>query len=51
MEMRIGFSSMAYEIEEKIKICQKLRFNHIEVGIDNLEDWNYLYQNKDELKK
>ncbi|MEJ8554120.1 sugar phosphate isomerase/epimerase family protein [Tepidibacter sp. Z1-5] len=42
---------MAYEIKEKIKICQKLRFNHIEVGIDNLEDWNYLYQNKDELIK
>lgn len=42
---------MAYEIKEKIEICKKLRFNHIEVGIDNLEDWNYLYRNKDELTK
>lgn len=51
MDMRIGFSSMAYEIKEKIKICEKLGFNHIEVGIDNLEDWNYLYHNKDEFIK
>ncbi|WFD09572.1 sugar phosphate isomerase/epimerase family protein [Tepidibacter hydrothermalis] len=42
---------MAYEIKEKIKICKKLGFNHIEVGIDNLEDWDYLYHNKDELIK
>ncbi|CAH2212300.1 sugar phosphate isomerase/epimerase family protein [Tepidibacter aestuarii] len=42
---------MAYEIKEKIKLCQKLRLNHIEVGIDNLEDWNYLYQTKDEFTK
>ncbi len=42
---------MAYQIKEKIKICQKLKFNHIEVGIDNLEDWDYLYHNKDEFTK
>jgi sugar phosphate isomerase/epimerase len=51
MGVRIGLSAMAYEIREKIGVCQKLKLNHIEVGIDNLEDWNYLYQNKDELIK
>ncbi|SHJ90788.1 sugar phosphate isomerase/epimerase family protein [Tepidibacter formicigenes] len=49
--MKLGISAMAYDIKEKIDICKELGFNHIEVGIDNLEDWDFLYEEKEELKK
>lgn len=42
---------MAYDIKEKIEICKELKFNHIEVGIDNLEDWNFLYEQIEKLKR
>lgn len=49
--MRIGISSMYFELNEKILICKELGFNHIEVGIDNLKDWDFLFEQKENLKK
>ncbi|SHH28323.1 sugar phosphate isomerase/epimerase family protein [Tepidibacter thalassicus] len=49
--MKLGISAMAYDIKEKIEICKELKFNHIEVGIDNLEDWNFLYEQIEKLKR
>lgn len=49
--MRFGISAMYFELGEKINICKELGFNHIEVGIDNLNEWDFLYDQKENLKK
>ena len=49
--MKIGISTMAKNVKEKIRICKELSFNHLEIGIDNFEDWNYVKDSYCDLKR
>ena len=40
--MKLGISALAKDLKAKIEICKNMGFNHIEIGIDNLDDWKYI---------
>ncbi len=42
---------MALDLKEKIKICKEIGFNHIEVGIDHLEEWEFVYEEKESIQR
>ena len=48
--MRLGIQSLAFELEEKIYICKNEGLNHIEIGIDNLDEYEILFEHIDEIK-
>ena len=50
--MKIGISSLLFNLEEAIEICKKEKIiNHIEVGIDNIEECNILLKYKEIFKQ
>ena len=50
--MRIGVSCLSKDIETAIDICKKSKvFNHIEIGIDNLSECEFLKKYSDEISK
>jgi len=50
--MKIGISALSFNIEEALDICEKIdEIKHIEIGIDNLEEYKGLYKYKDRIKK
>ena len=50
--MKIGISSLLFNLEEAIEICKNEKIiNHIEVGIDNIEECNTLLKYKEIFKQ
>ena len=49
--MKIGISALMFNLEEALNICEKnKKINHIEVGLDNLEDIDILKKYKNRIK-
>ena len=45
--MKIGISALPFNLEEALDICEKnKKIDHIEVGLDNLEDAEVLKKYK-----
>ena len=49
--MKIGLSALTHELETAISICKNNHLNHIEVGIDNIEDCEILEKYIDMIKE
>ena len=50
MNMNLGISALIYNLNEAIDICSKFKeINHIEIGIDNLQECNELHKYKQKL--
>ena len=50
--MKVGISSILFNLEEAIEICKNEKIiNHIEVGIDNIEECNILLKYKEIFKQ
>ncbi|OPJ55805.1 sugar phosphate isomerase/epimerase family protein [Alkalithermobacter paradoxus] len=49
--MKLGISSMAWDLDSKIYICKEIGFDHIEVGIDCEDDFEFIYSNLEKIKK
>ncbi|MGL4802839.1 MAG: sugar phosphate isomerase/epimerase family protein [Cetobacterium sp.] len=50
--MKLGISALGFNIEKALEICEEIKeINHIEIGIDNLEDCKVIAQHKDKLEK
>lgn len=48
--MNIGIPTLLFNIEEALKLCKKIDcINHLEIGIDNIDDCNKLYKYKEEI--
>lgn len=49
--MKIGISALTFNLEKALNICEKnKKINHIEVGLDNLEDIDILKKYKNQIK-
>jgi sugar phosphate isomerase/epimerase len=49
--LRLGISSLSFELRDKIYMCKSEGLNHIELGIDNLGEYEILYDYINEIKK
>lgn len=50
--IRIGISSLIFNINEALEICNKNKeINHIEIGIDNISDCELLKKYAETIKK
>jgi len=50
--MKLGVSALLFNLDEAIEICRKFdKINHIELGLDNLDECFKLYKYKDEFEK
>ena len=49
--MKIGISALPFNLEEALDICEKnKKIDHIEVGLDNLEDAEVLKKYKAKIE-
>ena len=50
--MRLGISALLFNIDEALELCKQIDYiNHIEIGIDNLDECLILKKYKDEFRK
>jgi sugar phosphate isomerase/epimerase len=49
--VKLGVSSLSFELKDKIYMCKSEGLNHIELGIDNLDEYEILYDYIDEINK
>ena len=50
--MRIGISALTFNLKEALKICENNKeINHIEIGIDNINDCEEVKKYEKEIKK
>lgn len=50
--MRLGISALLFNIDEALELCKQIDYiNHIEIGIDNLDECLILNKYKDEFRK
>lgn len=50
--MRLGISSLLFNLDEALELCKDIkRIEHIEVGIDNLDECLKLCSYKDKFNK
>lgn len=50
--MKIGISTLLFNIEEALELCNKIdKINHLEIGIDNLSECEALYKYKDKINR
>ena len=50
--MRIGLSALLFNLDEALEICSNIdEINHIELGLDNLDECMILYKYKDKFDK
>ena len=48
--MRLGISALLFNLDKALELCREVdRINHIEVGIDNLDECIKLSKYKDEF--
>lgn len=47
--MRLGISALAGGIEKAVRTCVEKGLNHIEIGIDNIEDWEHVSNEVDSI--
>lgn len=51
-DMRVGISSLIFNINEALEICKKnKKINHIEIGIDNITDCEEVKKYEKDIKK
>lgn len=50
--MKIGISALLFNLDEALEICSNIdEINHIELGLDNLDECTILYKYKDKFDK
>ena len=50
--MRLGISALLFNLDEALELCRQMDgINHIEIGLDNLDECTKLHKYKDEFNK
>lgn len=50
--MRLGISALLFNLDDALDLCREIKaINHIEIGLDNLDECLKLYQYKDEFEE